>query len=179
MSYIICGLPKNDEGLFYCPFCGFSSDNIEEFATTMCWNCIFDYTDKEKQEEIMGTTFDTKNLKSGQKVKISRECVVSAVDHGDKTFKTKDNRTVRFGRGYSWDSKIPVFTVELVEDAETVKHWPVQSGDVWSAGETKYMVLQAGSYPYIYKAGTTSAVNAAELKNLNPVLVYRISGLPK
>ena len=40
-SIIICGISKNEEGLYYCPYCDFTSDDIEQFATSMCWDCAF------------------------------------------------------------------------------------------------------------------------------------------
>ena len=38
---IICGIPKNAEGLYYCPCCGFISENLDNFAIGMCWDCVY------------------------------------------------------------------------------------------------------------------------------------------
>lgn len=39
MNIIICGVPVNDKGLYFCRCCGFESDDIERFATVYCWDC--------------------------------------------------------------------------------------------------------------------------------------------
>lgn len=38
---IICGLPKGETLKYRCPVCTYESDDIEEFATTCCWECAF------------------------------------------------------------------------------------------------------------------------------------------
>lgn len=47
----ICGIPVNDDGLYYCPYCGFSSDSLEPFATSMCWDCVFPEEEDVKPEQ--------------------------------------------------------------------------------------------------------------------------------
>lgn len=42
MSIIICGIPKNEAGNYYCPDCGFTSGDIEDFAISMCWDCVYE-----------------------------------------------------------------------------------------------------------------------------------------
>jgi protein-arginine kinase activator protein McsA len=41
MTIIICGLPKTEEEAYRCPYCGFTSFDIEQFAVSMCWECVF------------------------------------------------------------------------------------------------------------------------------------------
>ena len=38
----LCGIPKTEDGRFYCPSCDFVSDEIEDFAVGMCWNCMYE-----------------------------------------------------------------------------------------------------------------------------------------
>lgn len=50
VTMIICGIPRNQEGMYYCPYCDFVSDDIEQFAISMCWDCAFN-GDKEEDDE--------------------------------------------------------------------------------------------------------------------------------
>jgi hypothetical protein len=39
----ICRTPYNKEtGQYSCPYCEFTSDNVEDFAIGMCWDCVQD-----------------------------------------------------------------------------------------------------------------------------------------
>ena len=40
MSIIICGIGKDGED-YVCPHCGYKSKDIDDFATSMCWRCVF------------------------------------------------------------------------------------------------------------------------------------------
>jgi hypothetical protein len=46
----VCGVPKTEDGRFYCPYCDFVSADIEQFATGMCWDCVF----QEERDETYG-----------------------------------------------------------------------------------------------------------------------------
>lgn len=35
----ICGLPRGDKHAWKCPCCGLESDDKEDFAVTVCWDC--------------------------------------------------------------------------------------------------------------------------------------------
>lgn len=50
MSIIICGIPKDEEGNFYCPHCGFKSTDLEQFATSMCWSCVYGISDVVEED---------------------------------------------------------------------------------------------------------------------------------
>ncbi len=41
MSVIICGLAPGTVKKYRCPFCDYESDDIDNFATAMCWNCVY------------------------------------------------------------------------------------------------------------------------------------------
>jgi ferredoxin-thioredoxin reductase catalytic subunit len=45
ISYIVCGLKSelNDAGQreWICPYCNWRSQDIDDFATTQCWQCLF------------------------------------------------------------------------------------------------------------------------------------------
>ena len=43
---ILCGVPKGDKARYRCPYCGFQSDDIEDFAVSMCWSCAFEPGDE-------------------------------------------------------------------------------------------------------------------------------------
>lgn len=53
-SVIICGTPKNEDGKYYCPYCGFESADLEKFAIGMCWDCLLGNEQENIQEEEMG-----------------------------------------------------------------------------------------------------------------------------
>lgn len=63
-SVIVCGIPKHTSGKYYCPYCSFESDDIDQFAVGMCWNCMYDETEditmaskfKEGQEVVVKET---------------------------------------------------------------------------------------------------------------------------
>jgi hypothetical protein len=38
---IICGIPPGKTLSYGCPCCDFESDDIEDFATSMCWECVY------------------------------------------------------------------------------------------------------------------------------------------
>lgn len=41
MSVIFCGIPRDEDGQYRCPHCGYRSADLESFATSMCWTCVF------------------------------------------------------------------------------------------------------------------------------------------
>ena len=50
MSIIICGIGKDGED-YVCPYCGYKSKDIENFATSMCWTCVFAPEDAALDDE--------------------------------------------------------------------------------------------------------------------------------
>jgi hypothetical protein len=52
VSFIICGVPKNEEGKYFCPYCNFESDDIEQFAISMCWDCAFPTEDMNEPDSL-------------------------------------------------------------------------------------------------------------------------------
>lgn len=50
----ICGISKGEDGLYHCPYCSFTSDSLEDFATGMCWDCVYDESDAVPQEQGAG-----------------------------------------------------------------------------------------------------------------------------
>lgn len=52
MGIIICGLNPGTEKKHACPFCGFESDDIEDFATGMCWDCVYSWEDEEDDNSL-------------------------------------------------------------------------------------------------------------------------------
>lgn len=50
-TVIICGVPKKQDGTFYCPYCSFESEEIEDFATSMCWDCALADDEEINEEE--------------------------------------------------------------------------------------------------------------------------------
>jgi hypothetical protein len=42
LTVILCGgISRGEDRLYHCPFCSFKSDDIEQFAIGMCWNCVY------------------------------------------------------------------------------------------------------------------------------------------
>lgn len=41
MGIIICRLPQGRTKKYGCPYCGFESDNLDDFAVGMCWSCVY------------------------------------------------------------------------------------------------------------------------------------------
>ena len=37
----ICGIAKGTTHAYKCPYCDFESDDLEDFATSMCWDCVY------------------------------------------------------------------------------------------------------------------------------------------
>lgn len=53
MSLIrVCSTPKNDAGEYSCPYCGYTSEDIENFAVGMCWDCVFSPEQDLEGEDI-------------------------------------------------------------------------------------------------------------------------------
>lgn len=44
---IICGIDKGTTHAYKCPYCDFESDDLENFATSMCWECVYKPEDAE------------------------------------------------------------------------------------------------------------------------------------
>jgi len=40
-GYIMCGLDKGETHKYKCSFCDYESNNIDNFATSMCWECVY------------------------------------------------------------------------------------------------------------------------------------------
>lgn len=161
MGIIICGIPKNSEGQYFCPNCGFTSPDIEKFAISMCWDCVFgpigEYTmtgedNKEEignmvnsEDTITGSfdvpgVADTKNvqlteLKRGDKVKFYLEDEVTSVSKHSGHARTKRGARVRMTRGEGYEtvgSDAVLYKAELVERKPSEPvYWPPQPGEVW------------------------------------------------
>ncbi len=178
MSFIICGIPKNDEGKFFCPYCKFTSSDIEQFATSMCWDCAL----PAEEEENM--VFSFRDVKVGDTVTLETTFVVSNTDMYEGALYGKDLR----GRKFPVTNDVTfyrnggrhTFDIKNVKHPEPPKpknpeHWPVQVGDVWadSDGE-EYHVLMNGTTLKIFTS-RDKIIYEAELKaNPGIKLVHRM-----
>lgn len=54
---IVCGIQQGFEHNYRCPYCGHESDDLEDFAISMCWDCIWENKVEEPEdvEEDSGT----------------------------------------------------------------------------------------------------------------------------
>jgi hypothetical protein len=181
-----CGLPVNTRGAYYCPYCLYESYNLEEFATGMCWYCVWKCDDndgnsvnkEEKMTEIKEEVItDVTKLKYGDKIRVTREAVVSSTDRHSKTVRTKDNRTIRLEGSYDYDGKvIPGFKiVRLTEVNPRPEHWPVQPGDVWAdCAGNEYHVFHSSLYgDLIYDADVIRILPGVLVEKPGLKLVYR------
>lgn len=41
MGSALCGVVRGEDKAYRCPCCGMESDNLDAFATSMCWECAF------------------------------------------------------------------------------------------------------------------------------------------
>jgi hypothetical protein len=53
VNVIICGIGRGKEKEYACPVCGMESDDLDDFATSMCWSCV--YPPEGTQAEPLGT----------------------------------------------------------------------------------------------------------------------------
>jgi hypothetical protein len=151
LSVIVCGLPRTEDGKYNCKYCGFTSDDIEDFATSMCWSCVYSEEETQTKEENSMTNLDQRynegteltldQVRVGDHLLIYREVDVRSVDKYDKMFTTKDNREIRMG-GHDLQGKpYPAFKVRKITKPGP-DNWPPMAGQVWrDSTSTEYFVL--------------------------------------
>jgi hypothetical protein len=126
VSITVCGTPFND-GIYTCPLCHYSSDNIEDFAVGMCWNCVYNYKEDNlsTQNEMVLVT-DINQIKPGMKVRAERTATVAEVIAYDKAFRTTDGRVIRIGGNDIHGKPLPKFDVYMEKPVFDIK-----DGDVY------------------------------------------------
>ena len=108
-------------------------------------------------------------LKRGQTVRITREVEIASVDKWDRSFRTKDNRTIRVA-GVGGYQDLPAFNVEVVKDVVVdPRGWPPAVGDVWRDDTSKeYHILANGNKIQAWDSNnnlvTSDAVNSNDFK---------------
>lgn len=146
----LCGsIPKDLSGRYYCPYCKFNSNSIEDFAVGMCWYCVYgEITNKEEQ-----MAFDLNTIKVGDKVTLETTFTVSRIDQYEGAIFGKDLNGRKFpvtnNTSYYRNSDRHVFNIKDVRKpaAPVIEHMPVQAGDVWAdnTGEEYHALRSAGS----------------------------------
>jgi hypothetical protein len=155
VQLIICGLPKKQDGTFYCPYCNFESEEIEDFATSMCWDCAFPSGELEEvmqaslleagrnyvrtlEEDQM--TYKLEDIKTDDEVTLETTFIVSRKDNWEGALYGKDLKGRKFpvtnDTGYYRNSGRHTFTVKNVKKpvkpVKVIEHMPPQLGDVWA-----------------------------------------------
>ena len=151
MSAIMCALPKKLSGEYYCPGCFFSSYKIDDFAISMCWDCVFsepqDLNNLTREEDMSKNdkleTVNWENLNNGDRIQVTAEVVVSSLDHSEGVIYVKGGGRIRAKKAFG--STTPVFDVKKIVSTQP-DCWPVQKGDVWRDGLGKeYHVIHEAS----------------------------------
>lgn len=186
---IVCGIPKNEQGQYYCPYCDYKSDDIENFAIAMCWDCVFRNDIEETKEEtgIMSNLderynqgeeiTDYRKIKPGDHLLVYREVDVRSVGGTwgtEQLFTTKDGRDIRMG-GTGLDGKpYPAFKVRKIAKPGP-DNWPPVAGQVWrdESGAEYFVLQQPGDGVKIYTVDD-KWISASELYDKPGVkLVYK------
>jgi hypothetical protein len=59
VSVIICGIDRGTTHKYKCPGCDFQSDDIEQFATSCCWTCVYgDDEDEYYETDVPPSSLD-------------------------------------------------------------------------------------------------------------------------
>lgn len=151
----ICGLQQVD-GQFMCPYCNFRSGNIEEFATNMCWGCVYSEDSNEiiiqnniKEETVTNRITD---ISIGDEVTLTTTFKVSQIDKREGSLYGEGLKGRKFPVSNDdtlWykNSGRHIFTIDRVKKAaKAVEHMPTQLGDVWADGSGQEYHVVLGSY---------------------------------
>lgn len=169
----VCGVPKDVNGEYYCPYCTYRSFSIEDFAVGMCWDCVFrddipqqEGQTKEETEVTINSEkkFTIDDVKAGQEVTVQQTFKVASVDKSEGVIHSKgiNGNTSRqfrvanrrsFG-GFELTTDLPKFEITSVKDAEPElpKNWPPRAGQVWrdNTGAEYFVLKQPGDGAKIF-----------------------------
>jgi len=132
----ICGIPKKQDDIYYCPYCNFESDDIEDFATSMCWDCAF--SEDETKEDVL----DTSSIKVGDTIRVTKhfDQLAEVMSVGDRGF--YDTKGSYYLNSVDASNKNNGFDFSLVKHKEP-DHFPPQTGDVWLGDDSKEYFITA------------------------------------
>lgn len=97
LNVIVCGIPRRLDGEYYCPYCNFTSYDIEDFAVAMCWDCAFN---DDEDPQIEEDEKEEENLLTDEAVRENRLAAVSALVNNPAGYKqiTQMHRNANLGR---------------------------------------------------------------------------------
>jgi hypothetical protein len=59
IAIVICGLPRGENHEYKCMVCGFESDERDDYAVNMCWECIMPSEPDDYDGDDFPTDYET------------------------------------------------------------------------------------------------------------------------